>query len=103
MNIFFGGTFIKKEKLEEAGVKHPIKLEYYKIINEDEFINKDKAKYGIKVVKTEYMDNDVKTENKEIRHLSNNEQQKNEMLGLLKRNEVTPICVQDIISDFQYL
>ena len=49
------------------------------------------------------MDNDVKTENKEIRHLSNNEQQTNEMLGLLKRNEVTPICVQDIISDFQYL
>ena len=45
MNIFFGGTFIKKENLEEAGIVNPIKLEYYKIINEDEFINKDNAKY----------------------------------------------------------
>ena len=100
MNIFFGGTFIKKEKLEEAGIQHPIKLEYYKIINEDEFINKDKAKYGIKIVKTEYIENDVKTEKKEITHLSNNEQKTNEVLEILKKNEVTPIGVQDIICDF---
>lgn len=100
MNIFFGGTFIKKEKLEEAGIQHPIKLEYYKIINEDEFINQDKAKYGIKIVKTEYIENNVKTENKEITHLSNNEQRTNEVLEILKKNEVTPICVQDIICDF---
>ena len=55
MNTFFGSIFIEKEKLKEAGVEHPIKLEYYKIINEDEFINRDNAKYGIKIVKTEYI------------------------------------------------
>ena len=37
---FFGGSTILSyatdlEKLEEAGIKHPIKLEYYKQINED--------------------------------------------------------------------
>ena len=37
MNIFFGGTFIRKEELKEAGIDYPIKLEYYKIINENEF------------------------------------------------------------------
>ena len=62
MKTFFGSIFIEKEKLQEAGVKYPIKLEYYKIINEDEFINKNNAKYGIKVVKTEYIENNTKTE-----------------------------------------
>ena len=99
MNIFFGGTFIKEENLEEAGIVNPIKLEYYKIINEDEFINKDNAKYGIKIVKTEYIKDDIKTENKEIKHLSDNEEKTNQILEVLKRNEVTPIGVQDIMQD----
>ena len=100
MKTFFGSIFIEKEKLEEAGVEHPIKLEYYKIINEDEFINKSNAKYGIKIVKTEYLDNDTKVEDKTIKYLSSNEQKINDILTILKDNEVTPICVQDVICDF---
>lgn len=100
MNTFFGSIFIEKEKLIEAGVGHPIKLEYYKIINEDEFINKDNAQYGIKIVKTEYIKSNTKIEDKTIRYLSNNEQRVEEILDILKRNEVTPICVEDIICDY---
>ena len=100
MKTFFGSIFIEKEKLKEAGVEHPIKLEYYKIINEDEFINKSNAKYGIKIVKTEYLDNDTKVEDKTIKYLSSNEQKINDILTILKDNEVTPICVQDVICDF---
>lgn len=100
MKTFFGSIFIKKEKLEEAGIKHPIKVEYYKIINEDEFIKKDKAKYGIKIVKTEYLENDTKVEDKTIQYLSSNEQKINDILKILKENEVTPISVQDVICDF---
>lgn len=100
MKTFFGSIFIEKEKLEEAGVEHPIKLEYYKIINEDEFINKSNAKYGIKIVKTEYLDNDTKVEDKTIKYLSSNEQKINDLLTILKENEVTPICVHDVICDF---
>ena len=72
---------------------------YIGILNEDEFINKDNAKYGIKIVKTEYINDDVKTENKEIKHLSDNEEKTNQILEVLKRNEVTPIGVQDIMQD----
>lgn len=100
MKTFFGSIFIKKEKLKEAGVKYPIKLEYYKIINEDEFINKNNAKYGIKIVKTEYLDKDTKVEDKTIKYLSSNEQKINDILTILKENEVTPVCVQDVICDF---
>lgn len=100
MNTFFGSIFIEKEKLREAGVEHSIKLEYYKIINEDEFINRDNAKYGIKIVKTEYIKNNTRIENKTIRYLSNNEQRVEDLLNVFKKNEVTPVCAEDIIYDF---
>jgi len=61
MKRFYGSIFIEKEKLEEAGVENPIKLEYYKIINEDEFVKGTNSKYGIKIVKTQYIENDTKT------------------------------------------
>ena len=38
MRTFYGGKFIEKEKLIEAGIHYPIKLEYYKKINEDQFV-----------------------------------------------------------------
>lgn len=99
MKRFYGSIFIEKEKLKEAGVENPIKLEYYKIINEDEFINGTNNKYGIKIVKTQYLENDTKTEEKTIEYLSNNEDKVDEILEILKNNEVTPICVQDVICD----
>ncbi len=99
LNIFFGGTFIKKEELQEAGIRYPIKLEYYKIINEDEFVKNNKAKYGIKVVKTEYLEDDANIEDETIKYLSNNEQKVDEILNTLKQNEVTPIATKDVISD----
>lgn len=100
MKTFFGSIFIEKEKLKEAGVEYPIKVEYYKVINEDEFINKDKAKYVINIVKTEYKKDNTNVEDKTIKYLSNNEQKVDDILKILKENEVTPICVQDVICDF---
>ncbi len=99
MKIFFGGNFIEKEKLEEAGIDYPIKLEYYKIINEDELTKGNKAKYGIKIVKTEYLKGDKNIEDKTIEYLSSNEEKVDKILKILKVNEVTPVCVQDVISD----
>ena len=100
MKIFYTSTFIKKEELEEAEIKYPIKLEYYKIINEDEIMKGEKARFGIKVIKTEYINNNTKTEEKEITYLSNDEKKIEEILTLFKENEVTPISVEDIIYDF---
>ena len=83
MRTFFGGTFIEKEKLEEAGIKHPIKLEYYKQINEDEINSHKKAKYGIEIIKTEYIPNNLKIETKNIKYVTNDELEENK-----KRREV---------------
>lgn len=100
MKIFFNSTFINKEKLQEAGINYPIKLEYYKIINEDEITKKEKVKFGINIVKTEYKGIDTKVENKMIQYLSDDERKIEEILNLFKENEVTPITVEDILKDF---
>lgn len=100
MRIFFSSAFIKKETLNEAGIYHPIKLEYYKIINEDEMIRKEKAKFGIDIIKTEYRKDEVKVEDKKIQYISNDEKKIEEILTILKENEVTPIAVEDVLNDF---
>ena len=98
MKTVFGGTFIEKEKLEEAGIYHPIKLEYYKQINEDDF-NSGKEKYGIQIVKTEYMPDNMKVETKSIKYVTNDELEENKVLNIFKENQVTPINSEEVILD----
>ncbi len=100
MKIFFGGIFMQREKLKEVGIYHPIKLEYYKLINEEEAIKENSARYGINVVKTEYIGEKIKVENKVVKHLSDNERRVEEILEKFKEYEVTPNNVQEIITDF---
>ena len=102
MRTFFGSVFIEKEKLDEAGIKYPIKLEYYKQINEDEISNYQKPKYGIEIIKTEYRDK-IGVEQSKAEHLTNNESEINNMLNLLKENEVTPIGLEDVIIEIKKL
>lgn len=99
MKTFYGGTFIDKELLKEEGKNYPIKLEYYKNINEDEFIGGKNSKFGISVVKTEYLPENTKVETKNIKYLTNDEKEIEEVLEIFKRNQVTPIVVEDVISD----
>lgn len=98
MKTFFGGTFIEKEKLEESGKKYPIKLEYYKEINEDD-INSGKEKYGIHIVKTEYIPNNLKVETKSIKYVTNDELEESKILNIFKKSQVTPINSEEVISD----
>ena len=100
MKVLTGEIFIKKEKLEECGIFHPIKLDYYKEINNlDEKTNLNKAKYGILIVKTDYLDNDLKIEEKEINNLTNDEYTANRILKIFKDNQVTPINSEEILLD----
>ena len=100
LKIFSGSTFIKKERLQEAGIYHPIKLEYYKIIHEDEIVKQEKAKYGMHIIKTEYKEPEIEIENKIIPHFSNDEKRTEEILKIMKENEVTPISVEEVLQDF---
>ena len=99
MKTFFGSVFIEKEKLEEAGIKYPIKLEYYKQINEDEINSHKKAKYGIEIIKTEYKPDYTKVENKKIKYITNDEIEANQILDIFRTNQVTPINSEEVIVD----
>jgi len=98
LRTFFGSTFIEKEKLEEAGINHPIKFEYYKQINEDD-VNSDKAKYGISIVMTEYIPNNLKVVTKDIKYVTNDELEEDKILNIFKENQVTLINSEEVISD----
>lgn len=96
MKTFFGGVFIEKIKLMEAGVKYPIKLEYFKTKKEEKNVE---ANLGIEVVKTEFLDDEIKVETKEVNYITGDTSEQERILTLLKNNEVTPIAVEDVLQE----
>ena len=102
MNVknFFGSIFINRDRLEEAGINYPIKVEYYKITNEEEKMKQNKLIYGIQVIKTEYRDK-IGIEQEKIEHITNDENEITKMLSLIKENEVTPIGLKDVILEIK--
>ena len=102
MNVknFFGSIFINRDELREAGIDYPIKVEYYKITNEEEKIKQNKLIYGIQVIKTEYRDK-IGVEQEKIEHITNDENEITKMLDIIKENEVTPIGLKDVILEIK--
>ena len=100
MKNFFGSIFINRDELREAGIDYPIKVEYYKIENEEEKIKQNKLIYGIQVIKTEYRDK-IGVEQEKIEHITNEETEITEMLNIFKENEVTPIGLKDVILELK--
>ena len=102
MNVknFFGSIFINRDKLREAGIDYPIKVEYYKIINEEEKIKENKLIYGIQVIKTEYKDK-IRVEQEMMENITNDENEITKILDIIKENEVTPIGLEDVIFEIK--
>lgn len=80
MKSFYGGTYVGKEILANNNIYYPIRLEYYKT----EEIENFHSVYGIEVVKTEYKDDKVKVENKIIDNVTYEETKINKILEQFK-------------------
>lgn len=93
---YYGEEIINIKELIESNEKGFIKLEYYGIskVIEDEF-----TEYGIEVIKKQYKNKQFIEEIQSVKNIAENESDMEEMIGLLKRNKVTPIGLKDIISD----
>lgn len=102
MKNFFGSIFINRDKLEEAGIKYPIKVEYYKITNETQKIKENELMYGIQIIKTEYKEK-IGIEQNKLEHITNDEKEIMQMLEKLKENEVTPVGLEDVIIELKKL
>lgn len=99
MKHFYGGTFMNQDELKSIGVEYPVKLEYYKTNNENQEADKTKIKYGIEVIKTSYMKEDVNIETSQTPKIIENELIVNKILDILKENKVTPISAEYIVED----
>lgn len=90
-----GKTFLEKEDLEETNIKHKIQLEYYTI---KETKNK-RDKYGIEIIKKEYVPYGINTESSTKEDISNSSQKVIEIINTLKQHKVTPIGLNDVLED----
>ena len=86
---------MNKEELRKEGILYPIKLEYYKIKD----IKSKNDIFGVEIVKTEYINEKIKVERAIVDRLTNDENIENKVLDMLKRNEVTPIGLDDVVQD----
>ena len=95
MKTFFDSIFIGGSN-EYIDVEYPIKLEYYKTIRTEENV---KAKYGIEIVITEFINGKVNIESKTIDDIAETSEEIDRIITILKDNEVTPIGIEDAIAE----
>lgn len=96
MKTFFDEIFINTEKLKDEGIEYPIKLEYFKTINTEEDVE---AKYGIEIVKTDYIDGKVKVNSNIIKDITKYQDEIEKILNIFRNNEVTPFGMEDVLID----
>ena len=91
---------MSREELANIGVEYPIKLEYYKTqTNEEDVKNQKDIKYGIEVIKTSYINENVSIEKRTIPEIIRDEIKINRILDKLKENKVTPVSAEYVIED----
>lgn len=95
MKSFFGGTYVGKDTLANNNIYYPIRLEYYKTEEVEDF----KSVYGIEVVKTEYRDDQVNVENKVLDKVTYEENTINKILEQFKIGEITPAVSEEMIEE----
>ena len=96
----YGEILLDEKQLRTNKIYHNIEVEYYKITKDKNSLFQSKNKtYGIEVIMREYVNGEVITENEQISELTKNEQTVEKILEILKRNEVTPTTLKDVIED----
>lgn len=99
----YGEICINNEELILKGEDCRIELEYYKIKDRaQENILDMQNQFGIGIKRKLYNGNKLDIETKDILRLTNSEKVVDDVLGLLKKYKVTPITLEDVISDLRY-
>ena len=95
MKSFYGGTYVGKDTLANNNIYYPIRLEYYKT----EQVENYQSVYGIEVVKTEYKEGNVNVENKVIDRITYEENTINKILQQFKLGEITPVVSEEMVRE----
>ena len=91
MKTFCGKVFLDRETQNNMGSQYPISLEYYKISNYQG--------YGIEIVKRQYINKSINIEAMQLQDISEDEQEIEAILEVLKEYYVTPIALKDVVQD----
>lgn len=94
LKSFFDSIFLSKSTLEESGIYYPIKLEYYKIASK----NKEN-KFGVEIVEIDYIDGNIRIGKEQIKNITNDEKEVENLLNILKEGEVTPVDLKYVLQD----
>ena len=97
---FFGKATIDSSDSEDISDDEKIELEYYKTNN---VTQKDDKKFGIEVLKRDVKQDEFNIETKIVNNISSEENTISRLLEILMINKVTPISVDDVISDISVL
>ncbi len=95
MRKFYADVILNKEELKESD-SNRIELEYYKIAKN---IKKNQRTYGVEIVKTEYFNDKKLKESENIYNVTSNEGVIDNLLSILKENQVTPIGLNDVVDE----
>ena len=87
----------ESDEIEEDGT---IELEYYKT-QSDRMLLENSKPYGVEIVKRNVKDEIINIEQKVVNHLFKQEKEISQLLELLVNNKVTPIGLDDIITDMK--
>lgn len=93
----YGNVSIGNCITEKVTKEFPINLEYYKVHSN---ISQNGKPYGIGIVKTYEDEIETIMEKSEFSHIFNREKDADNMLKILIKNKVTPVCLRDILEDF---
>ena len=94
----YGEAIIDSRDSEELNIGERIKLEYYKTISKL-FANGNRETYGIRIVKKYKDTKKQKIESREINNILLEEKQTEKLLKILINNKVTPIALDDVLTD----
>lgn len=92
------GKYYGATVLNEAGINEVV-LEYYKSKKYTFRKAKLKTYYGITIVKREYKKDEVNLEKNTVKQISTNENKIKNLLEVLKTYKVTPIALNDVLTD----
>ncbi len=97
IGVYNGATILDEHDLVDGERK--IMLEYYK--TKKHYITRAKLKtfYGIRIVKKKYGKDTILQEENSINKISTNENIINDIIDKLRKCKVTPIGLNDVLSD----
>ena len=98
LGVYYGATLLNSTDLVESNNKNNIKLEYYGTEKQEKEFE-EQTLYGISIVKKEYCNNKVKYEKNTVDNVTTNENIIGEIIKTLKNYKVTPIALEDVLTE----